>query len=95
LVHHELGLGSWTHATRAADLRLGPLLHRAYLGFEQRHARFGRWLQPPRLALTLMIDLQGGLRADGVALSGPWVGGLGDAYSVVELGGPIRRWISS
>jgi hypothetical protein len=86
VVHHQLGVGCWMYATRAADPRLRPLLHRDYLGFEQRHAGFGRWLEPPRPALTLMIDLQGGLRADGVALPGAWVGGLGDTYSVVELG---------
>ncbi len=86
LVAHQLGLGCWTRATRAADPRLQPLLHRAYVGFEHRHAGLGRWLEPPRPALTLMIDLQGGLRADGVALPGAWVGGLSDTYSVVELG---------
>ncbi len=85
LVRHELKLGCWTRATRAPVARLQPLLHRPYLGFHQNDAGFDRWLEPPRPVLTLMIDLQGTLRDDGIALPESWVGGLSDTVSSVEM----------
>lgn len=33
-----------------------------------------------------MIDLDGGITADGAALPDAWVGGLSDAYTVVGVG---------
>ncbi len=44
-------------------------------------------LEPPRPALTLMIDLEGSIRADGVQLPEAWIAGLSDRYAIVELGG--------
>lgn len=83
----EAEAGRWTLVKRVPDSRLGALLARGHVGFTQESTRFDRWLEPPRPALTLMIDLDGALSADGVALPAAWVGGLSDTYSVVELGG--------
>jgi AraC-like DNA-binding protein len=68
------------------DWRLAPLLYRPLLGFEQRGGGFSRLLEPPRPALTLMIDVEGSIRADGVQLPGAWIAGLSDRYAIVELG---------
>ena len=47
---------------------------------------FGSWLEPPRPELTLMIDLDGSITADGRALPGAWIGGLSRAYTIVGVG---------
>ncbi|MGH2867196.1 MAG: hypothetical protein ACRDNK_06450, partial [Solirubrobacteraceae bacterium] len=47
---------------------------------------FGSWLEPPVASLTLNIDLDGSLLADGAPLPAAWVGGLGDTYAVVGVG---------
>jgi AraC-like DNA-binding protein len=86
LLRHEFELGYWIRARRAPDPRLRSLLHRDHLGFVQRRPGFTRWLEPPRAALTLMVDLEGGLRADGATLPDAWVSGLGNTYSLVEFG---------
>jgi AraC-like DNA-binding protein len=86
LHRHELELGYWVRARREPDPRLRSFLHRDHLGFMQRRPGFQRWLEPPRAALTLMVDLEGGLRADGRTLPDAWVSGLGDTYTLVEFG---------
>ncbi len=60
-------------------------MHRPYLGFRQSDVGFGRWLEPPRPTITLMIDLEGTLRDDDIALPESWVGGLSDTCSSVEM----------
>lgn len=85
LARHELECGSWTRATRGPDPRLRSLMHRPYLGFHQNHAGFERWLEPPRPVLTLMIDIEGALRDDGIALPESWIAGLSDTVSSVEM----------
>ena len=87
LIYDEHELGSWTRAVREPDPRLSPLLYRPLLGFEQRSAAFTRWLEPPRPALTLMIDLGGSLCVDGGRLPDAWMAGLRDRYVLVEFGG--------
>jgi AraC-like DNA-binding protein len=87
LVKHEHELGSSTYATRAPDARLAPLMYRELLGFEQHRAEFSSWLEAPRPAMTLMVDLAGAIRADGEVLPDAWFGGLSDGYSVVEFAG--------
>jgi hypothetical protein len=57
--------GSSTRAVRAPDPRLRPLMYRDLYGFDLRRAGFSSWLEPPRPAVTLMIDLEGSIRADG------------------------------
>lgn len=64
---------------------LAPLLYRELLGFDQERASFGSWLEAPRPALTLMIDLRGSIRENGEPLPGAWMCGLHDAYSLVEF----------
>ncbi|MFZ0971192.1 MAG: hypothetical protein WAN22_03130 [Solirubrobacteraceae bacterium] len=46
---------------RTPDPRLRGLLYRDLLGFEQRDATFSSWLEPPRPAYTLMVDLEGSI----------------------------------
>jgi AraC-like DNA-binding protein len=86
ITHHEHELGEWTRARRAPDARLSGLLKRELLGYEHRRAQFESWLEPARPELTLMIDLDGGLTADGAALPDAWIGGLGDRPTIVGFG---------
>jgi AraC-like DNA-binding protein len=82
---HELG--DWMRARRAPDVRLsGLLLDRELLGYRHSRAQFASWLEPPRPQLTLMIDLDGWLDADGELLPAAWIGGLGDRPTVVGFG---------
>jgi AraC-like DNA-binding protein len=87
LIRHELKLGHSTRAWRPPDDRLAPLMHRALLGFRQSPATFASLLEPPLPALTLMIDLEGSLRADGEPLPHAWCCGPDETYTVVEFGG--------
>lgn len=86
----ENRFGCWSHATRAPDRRLAPLMYRDLLGFDQHRAEFASWLEAPRPALTLMIDLQGAITADDQRLPGAWLGGLSDRYTVVGFDGRYR-----
>jgi AraC-like DNA-binding protein len=62
-------------------------MYRELIGIEQQSAAFQSWLEPPRPALTLMIDLYGWIRDDGQPLPDAWFSGLGETYSVVEFPG--------
>jgi AraC-like DNA-binding protein len=79
--------GLSTRVVRASDPRLRPLMYRDLYGFDLRRAGFSSWLEPPRPAVTLMIDLVGSIRADGERLPSAWVGGLGERPTLVGLGG--------
>ena len=59
-------------------------MFRPLVGFEQRGAPFTSWLEPPRPAITLIVDLEGSIIADGTPLPGAWMAGLGDRYAIVE-----------
>ncbi len=83
----DTGFGSTTRAVRTPDLRLRPLMYRDLYGFDLRRAGFSSWLEPPRPAVTMMIDLAGSIRADGERLPSAWIGGLGERPTVVGLGG--------
>jgi AraC-like DNA-binding protein len=85
LVSHDHELGSWRRALRVPDARLAPAMYRPLLGFEQRHASFASWLEPPRPANTLMIDLEGTLTVDGGVLPDAWMAGVNDRYVVVDF----------
>jgi AraC-like DNA-binding protein len=71
---------------RTPDVRLGGLLDRELLGYRHSRAQFQGWLEPPRPQLTLMIDLDGALSADGAALPDAWIGGLDDRPTIVGFG---------
>jgi AraC-like DNA-binding protein len=86
LTRHEHELGAWSRARRRPDPRLDGLLQRELLGYQHSRLSFGAWLEPPRPELTLMIDLDGTITADGQALPSAWVGGLSDTYTVVGVG---------
>lgn len=92
LIHDEHELGRWTRAVRTPDPRLRGLLYRDLLGFEQRDATFSSWLEPPRPAYTLMVDLEGSISLAGERLPDAWIGGLSDRYAVV--GFDARRYAS-
>jgi len=77
---------------RAPDPRLRGLLYRDLLGFEQEAATFSSWLEPPRPAYTLMIDLEGSISLAGEPLPHAWIAGLSDRYAVV--GFDARRYVS-
>jgi hypothetical protein len=64
-----------------------PLLYRELYGFELRRAGFSSWLEPPRPAVTLMIDLEGSITAGGGPLPTAWIGGLDESPTVVGLRG--------
>ncbi|MGH2893948.1 MAG: helix-turn-helix domain-containing protein [Solirubrobacteraceae bacterium] len=85
---HELG--DWMRARRAPDVRLsGLLLDRELLGYQHSRAQFASWLEPPRGGrdrVTVMIDLDGRLDADGEPLPDAWIGGLADRPTIVGFG---------
>lgn len=82
---HELG--DWTRVRRTPDVRLsGLLLDRELLGYQHSRAQFASWLEPARPQLTLMIDLDGSLDADGQRLPDAWISGLDDRPTVVGFG---------
>ncbi|HYB28623.1 MAG TPA: hypothetical protein VEF89_18560, partial [Solirubrobacteraceae bacterium] len=76
---------------RTPDVRLRPLLYRPLYGFEQQDQGFASWLEPPRPAVTLMVDFDGAITANGQPLPDAWIGGLSESYTVVGVG---RRYAS-
>ncbi len=82
---HELG--AWRRARRSPDPRLRGVLCRELLGYQHSAAHFDSWLEPPRPELTLMIDLDGWISADGDRLPDAWVGGLSDVPTIVGFDG--------
>jgi AraC-like DNA-binding protein len=86
LVSHESEVGCWTRARRRPDPRLRGLVARDFVGFRQQVADVGSWLQPPVAVVSLIVTLEGPLRAGGRALPGAWLGGLGGSCEVVEVG---------
>ena len=64
---------------------LAPLMYRELIGFDQEWASFGSWLEAPRPALTLMVDLRGSIRERGERLPDAWLCGLHDTCSIVEF----------
>jgi AraC-like DNA-binding protein len=76
---------------RTPDLRLRPLLYRPLYGFEQENEGFASWLEPPRPAVTLMVDFEGSITANGEPLPNAWMGGLDQSYTIVGVG---RRYAS-
>ena len=66
LVRHELELGAWMRGVREPGRRVWPgCSPRSARLRHQRSPGSRAWLEPPRPALTLMIDLEGAIRADG------------------------------
>ncbi|MGI8715745.1 MAG: helix-turn-helix domain-containing protein [Solirubrobacteraceae bacterium] len=86
LTRHEHELGDCTRARRVPDRRLQGVIGRELVGYQHTRAQFQSWLEPPRPELTLMIDLDGDLCADGEPLPAAWVGGLSETYTVVGFG---------
>jgi AraC-like DNA-binding protein len=86
-----LGQAGGTHngkvptLSRPPALGLGPLLARGYVGFSEPSRGFGKWLMPPAVSVTLIVNLEGAFGG----LPSAFVAGLDDAYSVVEVGGSV------
>jgi AraC-like DNA-binding protein len=72
----------------APDPRLAGVLSRRYVGFQQPRVGTECWLEPPQPSVTLIVTLQGRLRAGGNRLPGAWVGGLSDSCDRVQTTGP-------
>lgn len=87
MVEREFDCGRSVYATRVPDPRLAGLLERRYVGFRQTGALVERWIEPPRPAVTLVVSLEGQLRADGQVLPDAWICGLADTHDVVEFAG--------
>lgn len=83
----DTDLGLSTRAVRVADPRLRPSLHRDLYGLDLRRAGFRSWLEPPRPAVTLMIDIAGSITDGGAPLPDAWIGGLDEQPSLVGLSG--------
>lgn len=83
---HEHELGTWSRARRVPDPRLSSVVGHELVGYQHSRAGFDAWLEPPRPELTLMIDLDGQIRADGQDLPDAWLGGLSSTYTVVGVG---------
>jgi hypothetical protein len=88
--------GSYAVAyAKAVPARAGPTAVAASVrplyGFEQEDEGFASWLEPPRPAVTLMIDFEGSITANGEPLPDAWIGGLSQSYTVVGVG---RRYAS-
>jgi len=78
--------GVQTRFLRLPDPRLRSLLYRPLYGFEQEDQGFASWLEPPRPAVTMMVDFEGAITANGQPLPDAWIGGLGQSYTVVGVG---------
>ena len=92
---HEHQLGEWMRVRRSPDVRLSGLLDRELLGYQHSQARLGSWLEPPVPQLTLMIDLDGALTADGHPLPDAWLGGLDDRFTIVGFGETLEAMTAS
>jgi AraC-like DNA-binding protein len=86
LVGGESLRGCWSRAQRRPDPRLRGFLVRDLVGVRQRTALSASWVQPPVALVSAIVTLEGPLRAGGRTLPGAWMGGLGGACEVVELG---------
>jgi AraC-like DNA-binding protein len=87
VVEREYDIGRSVYAKRVPDPRLVGLLERRYVGFRQAGTSVERWIEPPRPAVTLMVSLEGQLRASGQVLPDAWICGLTDTHDVVEFAG--------
>src|ERR1700728_636067 len=56
----------------APDPRLAGVLARRYVGFRQPGIGTECWLEPPQPSVTLIVTLDGRLRAGGNGLPGAW-----------------------
>lgn len=86
VVRDSVGAASWTRATRPATAELRGVLHRPHVGFIQQAAAAQSWVEPPPPTVTLIVTLDGWLRADGCELPPAWVGALTNRHAVVECG---------
>jgi AraC-like DNA-binding protein len=82
---HELGSGA--RALRAPAPSLRPHLPQGLVGYRHEQVGFAAWLEPPRPEVTLMIDLEGEISADGSPLPSAWVGGLSPRRTIVGVAG--------
>jgi AraC-like DNA-binding protein len=81
---HELGSGARALRVPAPSLR--ALLPRGLVGYRHEQIDFAAWLEPPRPEVTLMIDLEGEITADGSPLPSAWIGGLSQQRTIVGVG---------
>ena len=82
----EHRLGSGARAFRVPAPALRPHLPQGLIGYRHEQIGFASWLEPPRPEVTLMIDLDGEISADGSRLPSAWVGGLSQRRTIVGVG---------
>jgi AraC-like DNA-binding protein len=81
---HELGSGARAFRVPVAQLRAH--LPQGLIGYRHEQVGFASWLEPPRPQVTLMIDLEGEITADGASLPSAWIGGLALQRTIVGVG---------
>jgi AraC-like DNA-binding protein len=81
---HELGSGARAFRVPAPALRAH--LPQGLVGYRHEQVGFASWLEPPRPEVTLMIDLEGEISAEGSSLPSAWVGGLSRQRTIVGVG---------
>jgi AraC-like DNA-binding protein len=81
---HQLGSGA--RALRVPVPALRAHLPQGLVGYRHEQVGFASWLEPPRPEVTLMIDLEGEISADGSPLPSAWVGGLTQQRTIVGVG---------
>lgn len=64
---------------------LAPLLARPYVGFTDPQPGVQKWLMPPTVSVTLIVNVDGAFGG----LPSAFVAGLDEAYSVVDVGGSV------
>jgi AraC-like DNA-binding protein len=70
--------------------QLAPLMARPMLAYEMDDADFASWLMAATSVVTLIIELDGGLRIGGEQLPHSFVTGLDDGPTVVAFDAPYR-----
>lgn len=88
--HFAWERGAMTQVVREPREDLAPLLASPPMGFVQDRAEFSSWLEPASPVATLIINLEGRLRADGARMPDAWVTGLSDRHTIVDFAAPYR-----
>jgi AraC-like DNA-binding protein len=78
-----------TRASARPDPRLEGIVTRAPVGVVREAGEAARWLAAAVPAFTMIVTLREPVRMQGGELPGDWLGGMNDAYDVVEI--PARH----
>jgi AraC-like DNA-binding protein len=81
---HVSPAGDWATVTRPPHPALAPLLHRGYVGYQERYAAPLRRIEVPYEAIVVVVNLGPKLNVDGTGPRGSFVAGLYDRAVVTE-----------